>query len=405
MKKKLAPVLFFLWLIYMCYGLIVSYYELNPVDQTVKIEDLPKYYDYKGVTHSLSKKSRGSGSFEELVAAGNTAKLDFLFITDQNPFFEERIKEQYIDGTRVYFGGRYSYVDSILMVYGGEDLHQFHSLGQSQILLNDLITQKNRSPQNMSIFLAHPTKNNYRWSGDYPVGMDGFEVINLKQIWQKKAMEDKLHFLFSLFLYPFNSTVSYINIIQDPTEELQLWDQMLAQRKFVGVLGNESTAKAIILPTDGGYIKFPAYSTSFQMASNHILLDSELTGNLKRDKEKILEAIHNGRLYMSFDVLGNPKGFYAEYISENTKVTLGEEAKYEMGSKIIVNLPYRPRFPFEVQLFKDGKLYTTSNQHDVEFQISSPGVYRVHVFLKPELPFLQGSRWLPWIISNPIYLR
>ena len=404
MKQKIIATGLALGIGFFCYGIAMSYFKLDAMDRSLELEKIPKYYDYKGVTHALSDKSHGSGNYTDLIRAANSAGLDFLFITDHNPFHGERVPEQYSNATRVFFGGRYSYIDSVLLVYGGEKEHQFKDFGQSQVLLNDLLSQRNRSPQNMSIFLAHPARSSYAWADEYSIGLDGMEVINLKQIWNRKARTERLHFLFSLSLYPFNSLLSYVNIINFPNEEIQLWEQRMRDKKLVGLVGNESTAKAVLFPTPGGFIKFPSYETTFQIAANHILLDSELTGSLQRDRDKILEAIRQGRLYMSFDVLGDPKGFFVEYHAAGKAATLGQSIAFVAGGVLKVSLPSRPRYPFEIQVYKDAKLYTTSNQHDTEFTINSPGIYRVQVMLKPKMPFLQKSRWLPWILANPIYI-
>lgn len=406
MIKKIFALFFGVWLIFMTYGLIVSQYDYSPIqtkDQVTE-KNLSKYYDYKGVTHAMSENSRGSRPVYEIFDAAKASDLDFIFITDLNQFDSKEAQDLYSNGTRLFIGGKYSYVDTHILVFGGEKIHKFKSIGQSQVLLNDLLTQKNRSPKSMSLVLAHPLRERYQWSGEYPVGLDGIEVINLKQMWRNKAEKEKLHFIFSLLLYPFNKTLSFLNIITEPEKELKLWDELNKIKPTTGFLGNNTTAKAIIFPSDDGFIRFPSYKTSFSMASNHILLKSELTGMIQRDKQKILEALHQGQSYFSFDLIGDPKGFYMELIEREDTYPLGSYVKFKEGSKIRVHLPYKPIQAFEIRLQKNGSLYTTSNQQDVEFNINGPGAYRVEVVVKPNKPIFQATDYLPWIYTNHIHI-
>ena len=107
---------------------------------------------------------------------------------------------------------------------------------------------------------------------------------------------------------------------------------------------------------------------------------------------------------MAFDVIGNPKGFYAELTNQKEDFLPGASVPLDKNLSLKVNLPYLPKYPVEIRLFKDGALYSTSDQKEAEFKINSAGVYRVEVSLKPTLPFLQKSKWMPWIYTNPFFV-
>lgn len=406
MIKKILGSSFILWLAFMSYGLIVSQHDLSPIEtkEQVNRQETLKYYDYRGITHAISNRTRGSRTIEEIFKIAQSSGLDFIFVTDSNQYEAPEVSDLYSNGTRLFVAGKYSYVDSHILVYGGEKIHKFKSIGQSQVLLNDLLTQKYRTPNNMSLVLAHPLREKYEWNGEYPVGLDGIEIVNLKQLWRNKAADEKFHFLFSLLLYPFNDTLSFLNMISAPSKELKLWDKLNQQKNTIGFFGNNTTAKAIIFPTEDGFVRFPAYATSFGIGSNHLLLRSELTGLIQRDKEKILDALHRGQFYMAFDVIGNPKGFYAELTNQKEDFLPGASVPLDKNLSLKVNLPYLPKYPVEIRLFKDGALYSTSDQKEAEFKINSAGVYRVEVSLKPTLPFLQKSKWMPWIYTNPFFV-
>ena len=79
-----------------------------------------------------------------------------------------------------------------------------------------------------------------------------------------------------------------------------------------------------------------------------------------------------------------------------------------MGSEVRgllpVNLRVRAayRFPKEVRLLRDGVVVASTARNVISYKATMPGTYRVEVLLRGRTPL--GSR-VPWILSNPIFLR
>ncbi|HEX4922660.1 MAG TPA: hypothetical protein VFV50_01190, partial [Bdellovibrionales bacterium] len=189
---------------------------------------------------------------------------------------------------------------------------------------------------------------------------------------------------------------------EEPKEELELWDQMNAERPTIGVAGADATAKAFLLSNQ--YMRFPSYQRMFGIASNHVLLTSELTGTAASDRKKIMSAIRNRQFYMSLDILADPKGFLAEIKTERGSLPIGSKAKLRPGMQLRVRLPYRPEVPFETVVLKDGKRFLTSNSQETVMDVHVPGVYRVMVRIIPTLPLPDGKKWFPWIFTNAFYI-
>ena len=275
-------------------------------------------------------------------------------------------------------------------------------MGQAQVYFTDLLSQSPQTADGGFVVLAHPLLNNYRWSGPYPQGLSGIEIVNLKRVLDQSWKTSKLSTIFSCLTYPFNSSLSLLLLYQNPVDELSLWDQLNQEHKVSGFLGSEATAKAIIFGHTA--IRFPSYETVFRLASNHLLLRSELTGNYLTDRQKVLTALQAGQFYLSLDVLANPKGFWSEMRAAGHRYPMGSKIEVSEKLQLVVELPARPDVPFEVVIYKDGQRYLTSNSIRTVVDIKVPGLYRSTVRLIPTFPFPFGKKWIPWIYTNPFYV-
>jgi hypothetical protein len=399
-KVLIASGIFFLLFFY---GLILSQTHLSAIPEELEPKNPSGFYDYRGISNVHSERGLGSGSALDVIRAAQEANLDYLIMTDLNAFGDSSIPDSYHRKLLFISAAEYSYLDSRLIHFDLQKAHSLEGLGQAQLLLADLLSQSDKDSRDDLIVLAHPLKPGYQWNGAIPAGLDGIEVINLKSLWRQAWEANKISFLWSAIVYPFNSDLALLRLYDEPAEELQLWDQLSAVRHTVGMAGAEATAKTS--PVGDAYLRFPSYQTSFSFISNHVLLRSELTGEAEGDRKKILTALNEGQFYMSLDVIGNPKGF-STYISQGEQIfPLGSRVKLSSGMKVMIHLPAKPKGSFEAVLFKDGQRYKTSNDVDSAFEITEPGVYRVIVrtFLNFTLP--DGNRWITWIYTNPFYVR
>jgi hypothetical protein len=297
----------------------------------------------------------------------------------------------------------YSYLDSRVILFDRDHRHNIESIGQAQIELADLLSQAEKEVASDFVVLAHPGRSGFAWTGAIPSGLDGIEILNLKSVWERAWLKSKLSFAWSALVYPFHPQFALLRLYEDPDEELRLWDQLSLSRSVVGMVGSEATARAG--PFGSDYVRFPSYHRTFTLASNHILLKSELTGEFEGDRKKILNALSTGRFYMSVDILGDPKGFGAQLKSGEKAWPMGSKTKFEPGQKLVVKIPRKPRVPFETKFLRNGQELMASNSLETEYQIHSPGVYRVIVRVFPTLTLPDGQRWMTWIYTNPFYIE
>ncbi len=402
MNLKIRIVLGFIF-VYFIYGLILSNFDVKIIPKELVANNPQGFHDYKGVINVHTLRSSGSGSVDEVIKAAQEAELDFLFLTDLNVFEPLEEVEGYHNNLLVFVGGKYSYLNSRMMVLDAQPIEGMKSAGQAQVVLADLLSQSNRGRTTQSLIMAHPLKPGYHWSGSYPEGLDGLEIINLKSMWQNAWLHAKLSFFWSLLIWPFNERLASLRLFEAPYKELELWDSLTANHRVFGVAGSDAEAKLQLNKNHS--ISFSSYQALFSLVTNHVLLNSELTGQSGSDRTKIAAAIHQGQFYTSLDALADPKGFNAYIQTAQAHVyPMGSQLKYESELELVVDLPDKPRVPFDVMIYRNGERLMLSNSKSTRMPIHAEGVYRVMVRVIPTLPLPDGKKWIPWIYSNPFYV-
>ncbi|WP_413576331.1 hypothetical protein ACLVWU_18280 [Bdellovibrio sp. HCB290] len=399
---KTLVALSFLLVTYFLYGFYLNQFDTSIVPHQISKAHASNYYDYKGVLNVHTDLSSGSATPNFVITSAKLAGLDFLVFTDLNLFNMPTSFESYHGNLLVLSAGKYSYLDSRLLYYSLTQESIGDTLGEAQVKLADLLSQKTGANKDSLTILAHPYKAGYSWSGEIPTGLDGFELWNLKSLSNRAWDYSKASTIWSLLIYPFNPRLSFLRLYTEPTDEIALLDKLSQQRKVVAYAGAEASARAI--PLANYFIKFPSYKRSFEIMSNHVLLKSELTGSFNGDRAKIFNALKQGNFYMAMDILGDPKGFVATVEDDRQTHLMGSEIKLKKGMVLKVKLPSVPKEFFEVVIFKDGVDIARVNDPEMEYQITSPGVYRVQVRVTVMLPIPDAKKWFTWIYTNPFYI-
>lgn len=392
----------FLLIFFFIYGFYVSQFELNFIHRKVKTSDL--YYDYKLTMNIHTNMSIGSEPLSVILAEAKKAQNKFIMITDLNPQIKSP-NDSYLQQVGVLQGAKYGYKDSRLIYFSIDQKNLGLKQGESQLLMSDLLSQTTEKNSDTLLVLAHPFKNGFTWTGEIPEGLDGMEIANLKSLSQQSWNYSRISALWSILLYPFNQQLALMRLFQEPTEELNLFDQVSQQRKFVAFQGAEASARAI--PLADLLVKFPSYERVLSMSSNHLLLTSELTGNMNEDRQKILSALKKGQFYICFDALGDPKGFETYVLNTQTqkKYPLGSEVQQSEHLQIYFKLPVEPTSFYEVVLYKNGERIDTLNTFEGAFPLTGKGTYRIQVRISPRLPLPDAIKWLTWIYTNNFYLN
>jgi hypothetical protein len=148
-------------------------------------------------------------------------------------------------------------------------------------------------------------------------------------------------------------------------------------------------------------IKLDPYATSFGVVRVHVLIDKGKT----LGRETIIEAMRAGRFFVGFDAFGDTSGFSFEaadlrdLLPQGTQIALHPIAGWSLSPLLRGSSPNQARF---VLLRNGEKVFEKLGAWDFEFRANEAGAYRVEVYrdnLGP--PFDE----MPWILSNPIYVR
>ena len=400
--SKLLATLAALLICFFIYGFYLSQFELDFIPRKVKTSDI--YYDYRLGMNIHSNLSIGSEPLSVIISEAKRAQNKLIMLTDLNPQVKSP-NDSYLQQVGVLQGAKYGYKDSRLIYYSTGEKNLGLKQGESQLLLSDLLSQPAKKNSEQLVVLAHPFKTGFAWTGEIPEGMDGVEIANLKTLSQQSWNFSRISTLWSLLLYPFNPQLALIRLFQEPTEELNLFDQVSQKRNFVAFQGAEASARAI--PLADFLVKFPSYQRSLSIASNHLLLTSELTGNMSEDKLKVMNALKKGQFYVAFDALGDPAGFeaYISNKSEDTHFPMGSQVSYETNLQLYFKLPSEPSAFYEVVLYRNGARADTLNTFEGVFPIKDRGTYRVQVRISPRLPLPDAIKWLTWIYTNNFYVK
>lgn len=361
------------------------------------------FRDYSGVINVHSERSSGSGTYSDIHEAANAAGLDFIVITDTNDFDVPLERESYLNDTLLLVGAEYSFVDSRLMILNFSEPRQLKGRGHSQVIFNERLSRAESSEGDGFLILSHPFKPGFQMPNPLPVGLNGLEILNLESVWQLAWINKRSSFLWALFLYPINVEWSFSRLFASYTHpEMGLWNEENLKRPLVGYAGADADSNTRM---PWGIWKFPSYQTYFSILRNHLLLESDLTGNLENDRKKIMSALEKGQFYVSLDLIGNAKGFETYLVGKDSKLhPLGSRLVADQVESIVVDLAEKPKTEFKVILYRDGEPVMSSDSLRTEMQVHSKGVYRAMVQIKMNFPF-EEPRWMNWIITNHFYLN
>ena len=321
------------------------------------------FTEYKGVVHVHSfLGGHSSGTFAEIISAAQDNQLQFVVMT-------EHIEKDF-DTAAMTLQGMHG---GVLFINGNEVSAEN---GDRSLVL----------PGDVSI-AAYPQEFK-NWETARINGVEVYNVYtNARRInpvvaffdvlWSKRSYPD---LVFALYL-------------QRPDESLRKWDQGLTRTRLTATGGNDAHANiGVSLKESSGKtllgIQLDSYATSFRLVRLHVLVPQGQT----LDATSLIDAVRAGHCFIGFDFLGDTSGFVFE--AENGKIQ-GDEISLAADTRLRVQSPV----PARITIFKDGVIWADdSGIATKEVAVTERGVYRTEIYL-PQL----GN--LPWIISNPLYVR
>jgi hypothetical protein len=369
----------------------------------------PNFKEYKGIIHAhTSLGGHSTGGFDELIAAANSNDLDFVLMTEHysDSYDTSALTLNGVYGKTLFVGGNEIDTadgDRFLMIPGSADAASLRNMPTNAVI-------EKLHNENRLALITYPEKFK-SWDSQF----DGDEVFSIHTAAQKANPFTALFDL--IWSYPAYPKLTLASYFRRPDENLAKFDEIAAKRKISLVAGTDAHSNIgfHLFGDDAGNklinIKIDPYATTFGIMRLHVLIDKDKPF----DRDSLIEAIKAGRCFVGFDAMGDTSNFVfrdEDHVDEDYVVVISSDIDRENGAKRIshdndpggVDLtaiaPIRARFV----MFRNGEKLTEvsgtvalSNIH-----VTERGAYRVEVYrddLGP--PFDQ----MPWIISNPIYVR
>lgn len=347
-------------------------------------------YEYVGAVHMHSNFSDGSGDAGEIAEIANEVGLDFIILTDHNTL---RALHEGFEG---FYGKTFMMVGC--EINDKENKNHYIALGIEETISTRLPAKdyvKEVKEAGGIGFLAHPhEKRNsmkehppYPWTEWDTDDFTGIEIWNHMSEWMENLTEQNKY---QSFLHPLKTIVS------PPIETLEVWDKLSLKRKVVGIGGIDAHAHKVNVL---GFVEvevFP-YKVLFKSIRTHILTDKNFVidsgkDNIAATKEIILSALKYGNCFISNSYHGDANGFRFNIEKDDKIYGMGDTVPFDTALKLKVLLPGNRG---TVKVIKNGVCVSVLRDNQNKFDVDTPGVYRVEVYL--------GEK--AWIFSNHIRIE
>lgn len=358
---------------------------------TASVPTTPGGHVVRGGLHVHTRRSDGTGTVDEVLAAAARAGLQFLIVTDHG------------DGTRMpdppaYRGG-VLYIDAVELstrsghVVGlGLPQTPYPLGGDGRDVVEDIVRLGGMS------IVSHPTSRRpeLRWRA-WDAPLDGLEWLNGDSEWRDEPWYNLLR---TLVVYPFGASRALATLIQRPQAALEVWDRRNETRRTVAVAAWDAHAHIGLGSLGEPYaatqaIPFPGYDAVLSTFSIG-LPDTVLSGTPADDARRVIAAIRAGHVYSSIDALAAPDAqIDLRAASGRWKAQAGDLLAIDGPVVVTVDGRWPPNA--QVTLFREGRPIVTETGPVRYTAPAEPAVYRAEVALP-------GHPGVPVLLSNPIYV-
>jgi hypothetical protein len=364
--------------------------------RAVRLAVDPETAAVRGTYHVHSTRSDGTGTIAEIAAAAARAGLQFVIVTDHGDGTRVPDAPAYINGVLI--------IDAVEISTSGGHVTALgmapspYPLGGAARDVVDDITRLN----GVSI-AAHPgsVKPELQWTA-WDVPVNGLEWINGDSEWRDEGVAALGR---TLLAYPFRHSETLALLADRPDDVLRRWDGLLATRPVVALAGSDAHARLGLRGTEPfegrTLLKTPGYEQMFRVMSIGIPRLA-LASDAEADAAAILTAIAEGNVFSTLDGLAGPAAF--DFIGTSGGVRVGIGGRLPVGQPVEFAMTTNAPPGARIMLFKDGQELADADASAATLRHTAPagpGVYRIEV----SIPSAPGMPPVPWIVSNPIYVR
>ena len=337
--------------------------------------------EYRGAIHIHTRFSDGSGGMEDVVAAARRAGLDFIVVTDHDTL---AAKDEGWEGWH----------DGVLVIAGVE----ISPIGPGHCLAWDVRDCKGYRDRPASEYLAAIKAQGGLAIPAHPQGKTIPLSSRRMEAWTEWGVDSFAGIEVWSYMQNWMDGLSVWNLwraIRRPEERiagpgrqmLRQWDALGRHRRVVGLAGLDAHARRLPFT----WIRIFSYEYLFRTLRTHIL-SPPFTHQIEEDKAALRRAIELGRCFMANDLLADSTGFVFRGRKANgSLIPMGSETSWEPGVRIEIASPRRAT----LDLVRNSGTLSSDEASALDDPAPGPGVYRAEASLNG----------MPWIFSNPIYLR
>jgi len=343
--------------------------------------------EYIGAIHMHSTFSDGTGQVHEIAKAAEEIGLDYIILTDHNTL------RALDEGYEKWFGNTLCLVGC--EINDKENKNHYLAFGINETY-STRMSAKNYVKKVKEAggvgFLAHPHEKRthmkehppYPWVEWDTNDFTGIEIWNHMSEWMENLTEQNKY---QSFLHPLRT------IVAPQPETLKLWDELILERRVVGIGGVDAHAHKQNL---FGFFEveiFP-YKVLFKSIRTHIFLNNELTTennkqNISRSKKAIYKSLESGNCFVANDYHADSRGFRFYAQNSKRKFQMGDSLPFTKDLILNVTVPDKNA---EIQIIRNGKCVHKASDGQIQFNVKQPGAYRIQVYFFGKA----------WIFSNHI---
>jgi hypothetical protein len=342
-----------------------------------------KYKEYSGAVHIHTTYSDGDGTFDDVVDTASRCGLDFILMSDHDTI-QSRMdgKEGWRNGMLVLAEQEVSPREGHCLVIGADELIEVDRKEKLDVVFEQ-IKQKGGHG-----FAAHPYSDDTGLGSVKYITWDSIDDNRLTGIELWSFMIDWTHGLNRFHLKEMKHRIDNPQeVIKGPPEELiAQWDRITQKRRMPVIGSLDAHGRKYFF---GAVTIFP-YELLFNTIRTHILAEP-FENDLATDRQKLYDAIIEGRCFIAYDYLQSAEDFSFRCFQNHKIWVMGQELEYKPGLLLEVSSPHAA----ELYMFKDGVVIDKNSGVRLETPADGPGVYRVEAKLEGR----------PWVYTNPIYIR
>lgn len=353
-----------------------------------------------GILHVHSSRSDGRGTPEQIAHAAARAGLKFVVITDHGDATRTPDPPVYREGVLCLDAVEISTRDGHYIALGMAAA-PYPLGGEARDVVDDV-----RRLGGFGV-VAHPDspKPELAWRA-WNTAFDAIEILNLDTMWRRRMAEPgwrgKAALEMRLLTYAVRPRESIAGLVRR-SNALAHWDAVARRRHVVMLSGADAHGQIAWRASDPIQarlsVPMPSYEAVFRAMSVRLRVERPLTGDAKADAGIVLRAIREGHLYSAVDGLAAPPAFELTATNAMGTVRIGDQLA--VGGPVTLRVRSNAPEGFGATIW-NGERAVAIDRREQDFSLTmpaDPAVYWVEIHA-------DGKRAVvPWISSNPVYIR